>query len=138
MLCVLLAIGTVSGTVMAIKNSKDTVVDVQTGELRVANDVGREVVTVKARGTTFETFWSNENHEEEVVIDPATGEINDDDDASLCVMGLDVMNMWLANAAGTDARLVLHHDDREGSDEDNDVDDHDKDDVNDDDGRRRQ
>jgi hypothetical protein len=55
--CVLLFIGTIAGTVMAIKNGKDTIIDMKTGVMKVNDGTGEEdiVVTVKAQGTTFKT-----------------------------------------------------------------------------------
>jgi hypothetical protein len=64
-LCVLLFSGTITGTIMAIKNSKDTVVDMKTGVMKVNDSNGGvDIVTVKAQGTTFQTNGSVAMHEE--------------------------------------------------------------------------
>jgi hypothetical protein len=68
-LCVVLFIGTIIGTVMAVKNSKDTIVDMKTGVMKV-NDGNNNEVTVKAHGALFQTNGSIE--EEEEYIDPDT------------------------------------------------------------------
>jgi hypothetical protein len=86
-LCVILFIGTVAGTVMAVKNSKDTIVDMKTGVMKVNDGTGVDIVTVKAQGTTFQTTGS-------VVV-------------GHCVSSEDIASMWLANEKGTDARLVI-------------------------------
>jgi len=86
-LCVVLFIGTVAGTVMAVKNSKDTIVDMKTGVMKVNDGTGVDIVTVKAQGTTFQT----------------TGRVV----VGHCVSSEDIASMWLANEKGTDARLVI-------------------------------
>jgi hypothetical protein len=109
-LCVLLFIGTVVGTVIAIKNSKDTVVDTQTGLMKVkdGND-GVDVVTVKAQGMTFQTTGGsvvmNEGTTTNLVV-------------AHCVSAEDVASMWLANEQGTDARLLILEDGQNGDDQD--------------------
>jgi hypothetical protein len=105
--CVLLFIGTIAGTVMAIKNGKDTIVDMKTGVMKVNDGAGEEdiVVTVKAQGTTFKTIASIE--EEVDFIDSETKVTSTVTDTSYCASGEDVARMWLANEQGTDARFVM-------------------------------
>jgi hypothetical protein len=98
-LCVLLFIGTIAGTVIAIKNSKDTVVDTRTGLMKVKDGSdGADVVTVKAQGMTFQTSGGS------VVINEGT---TTNLVVAHCVSAEDVASMWLANEQGTDARLVM-------------------------------
>ena len=123
-LCVLMFIGTIAGTVMAVKNGKDTIVGMKTGVMKV-NDgaVGGEdvVVTVKAQGTTFKTTASFEKEED--IIDSETKETSTVTVTSFCVSGEDVVRMWLANEQGTDARLVMLKEvDDDGTNEDDDTD----------------
>jgi hypothetical protein len=110
-LCVLLFIGTITGTVMAIKNSKDTVVDMKTGVMKVNDGAGGEaVVTVQAQGTTFQTTGNSvEMNEETLTTDPTTGETTTDTQVVIghCVSVEDIANMWLANEQGIDARLII-------------------------------
>jgi hypothetical protein len=122
-LCVFLFIGTIAGTVMAIKNSKDTIVDMKTGVMKVNNGAdGEDVVTVKAQRTTFKTIASFE--EEEDIMDLDTKETSTVAVTSYCVSGEDVARMWLANEQGTDARLVMLEEiDDDGTNEDDDDDD---------------
>jgi hypothetical protein len=103
-LCVLLFIGTIAGTVMAIKNGKDTVVDTRTGLMKVKNGSdGVDVVTVKAQGTTFQTTGSVMTKEETTT----DGETFTKLVVGHCVSSEDIASMWLANEQGTDARLVF-------------------------------
>jgi hypothetical protein len=119
-LCVVLFIGTIIGTVMAVKNSKDTIVDMKTGVMKV-NDGNNNEVTVKAHGALFQTNGSIE--EEEEYIDPDTNITSTLKVKSYCVSAEDVVSMWLANEQGTDARLVILEDfDDAGTDEDDDTD----------------
>jgi hypothetical protein len=111
LLCVLLFMGTVAGTVMAIKNSKDTIVDMKTGVMKVNDGAGggMDIVTVKAQGTTFKTIASFEVDEDIVDLEmnqESTGTVT-----SYCVSGEDVASMWVANEEGSDARLVMVNDD---------------------------
>jgi hypothetical protein len=118
-LCVVLFIGTITGTVMAVKNSKDTIVDMKTGVMKV-NDGNNNEVTVKAHGTLFQTNGSFE--EEEEYIDPDTNITSSVKVKSYCVSAEDVVSMWLANEQGTDARLVVLEDfDDAGTNEDDDT-----------------
>jgi hypothetical protein len=107
-LCVLLFMGTVAGTVMAVKNSKDTIVDMKTGVMKVNGGTGVDIVTVKAQGLTFKTNGSIEGEEE--YIDPDTNITSSVKVKSYCVPAEDVVSMWLANEQGTDARLVILED----------------------------
>jgi len=125
-LCVLLSIGTISGVVMAIKNNKDTTVDLQTGALKVkGGGAGEQAqdVTVKAHGTTFQT--SGTVFIEEKTIDGGTVNNGTADMikevSHYCVSGEDVANMWLANEDGIDARLVINNVDEEDDDNDDDA-----------------
>ena len=105
-LCVLLFIGTVAGTVMAVKNSKDTIVDMKTGVMKVNDGAGGvDIVTVKAQGTTFKTVASIEVEED--IFDSETNETSTGTYTSYCVSGEDVASMWVANEQGSDARLVM-------------------------------
>jgi hypothetical protein len=98
-LCVLLFIGTIAGTVMAVKNSKDTVVDMKTGLMKVKNGAdGVDIVTVKAQGTTFQTTGGSVVMNEGTTTNLVVGH---------CISSEDVASMWLANEQGTDARLVI-------------------------------
>ena len=95
-LCVLLFIGTIAGTVMAVKNSKDTIVDMKTGVMKVNDGAGGvDIVTVKAQGTTFKTVASIEVEED--IFDSETNETSTGTYTSYCVSGEDVASMWLAN-----------------------------------------
>lgn len=101
-LCVLLFIGTITGTVIAVKNSKDTVVDTQTGLMKVKNGSdGADVVTVKAQGSTFQTTGGST-----VMNDGTTTNLV----VAHCVSAEDVASMWLANERGSDARLIIDSD----------------------------
>jgi hypothetical protein len=103
-LCVLLFIGTVAGSVMAVKNSKDTIVDMKTGVMKVKNgDTGVDVVTVQAQGTTFQTNGSVMMNEETTTDGETFTRLN----FGHCVSSEDIASMWLANEKGTDARLVI-------------------------------
>jgi hypothetical protein len=114
-LCVLLFIGTIAGTVMAVKNSKDTIVDMKTGAMKV-NDGNNNEVTVKSRGATFQTSGRIAMNEETTTTDPSTGEITTEMKLVTrhCVSGEDLLQMWSANEQGTDARLLILY---EGSDD---------------------
>jgi hypothetical protein len=106
-LCVLLFIGTIAGTVMAVKNSKDTIVDMKSGVMKVNGGTdGIDIVTVKAQGTTFQTAGSV-MMSEETTTDGATFKKLVD---GRCVSSEDIASMWLANEKGTDARLVIADD----------------------------
>ena len=101
-LCVLLFIGTITGTVIAVKNSKDTIVDTQTGLMKVKNGSdGADVVTVKAQGSTFQTTGGST-----VMNDGTTTNLV----VAHCVSAEDVASMWLANERGSDARLIIDSD----------------------------
>jgi predicted ribosome-associated RNA-binding protein Tma20 len=103
-LCVLLFIGTVAGTVMAVKNSKDTIVDMKTGVMKVKDgNGGVDVVTVKAQGTKFQTTGSVMINEE------TTSDLGTFKNQLVghCISSDDIASMWLANEQGTDARLVV-------------------------------
>jgi len=101
-LCVLLFIGTIVGTVIAIKNSKDTIVDTRTGLMTVKNGSdGTDVVTVKAQGSTFQTTGGST-----VMNDGTTTNLV----VAHCVSAEDVASMWLANEQGSDARLIIDSD----------------------------
>ena len=101
-LCVLLFIGTITGTVIAVKNSKDTVVDTQTGLMKVKDGSdGADVVTVKAQGSTFQTTGGST-----VMNDGTTTNLV----VAHCVSAEDVASMWLANEQGSDARLIIDSD----------------------------
>jgi hypothetical protein len=103
-LCVILFIGTVVGTVMAVKNSKDTIVDMKTGVMKVKDgNGGVDVVTVQAQGTTFQTTGSVMMNEETTT----DGETFTKIFGGHCVSSEDIASMWLANEKGTDARLVI-------------------------------
>jgi hypothetical protein len=103
-LCILLFIGTIAGTVMAIKNGKDTVVDMKTGIMSVNGGNGSvDIVTVKAQGTTFQTTGSVMTNEETTM----DGETFTKLVVVHCVSSEDIASMWLANEQGTDARLVI-------------------------------
>ncbi|MGK3735132.1 MAG: hypothetical protein ACI8RD_007847 [Bacillariaceae sp.] len=102
-LCVLLFIGTIAGTVMAVKNSKDTVVDMKTGVMKVNDGTGVDIVTVKAQGTTFETTGSVMMNEETTTDGATFMKLV----VGHCVSSEDIASMWLANEKGTDARLVI-------------------------------
>ena len=104
-LCVLLFIGTVVGTVVAVRNSKDTIVDMETGVMKV-KDGSDEIVTVQAQGTTFQTTGSVMMNEETTT----DGETFTKIMAGNCVASDDIASMWLANEKGTDARLVITDD----------------------------
>ena len=122
LLCVVLFMGTVAGTVIAIKNSKDTIVDMKTGVMKVNDGAGggMDIVTVKAQGTTFKTIASFEV-EEDIVDSEMNQESTGTTVTSYCVSGEDVASMWVANEEGSDARLVLVNDDgiiNEDDDED--------------------
>jgi hypothetical protein len=106
-LCVILFIGTVVGTVMAVKNSKDTIVDMKTGVMKVKDgNGGVDVVTVQAQGTTFQTTGSVMMNEETTT----DGETFTKIFGGHCVSSEDIASMWLANEKGTDARLVITDD----------------------------
>ena len=103
-LCVLLFIGTVAGTVMAVKNSKDTVVDMKTGVMKVKDGSGGvDIVTVQAQGTTFQTTGSVLMHEETTTDGETFKKVN----VGHCVSSEDIASMWVANEKGSDARLVI-------------------------------
>ncbi|OEU07785.1 hypothetical protein FRACYDRAFT_250811 [Fragilariopsis cylindrus CCMP1102] len=106
LLCVLLFIGTIAGTVMAIKNSKDTIVDMKTGVMKVNDDGagGMDIVTVKAQGTTYKTVASFEVEKD--IVDPKTNETSTGKVTSYCVSGKDVASMWVANGKGSDASRI--------------------------------
>ena len=104
-LCVLLFIGTVVGTVVAVRNSKDTIVDMETGVMKV-KDGSDEIVTVQAQGTTFQTTGSVMMNEETTT----DGETFTKIMVGNCVASDDIASMWLANEKGTDARLVITDD----------------------------
>jgi hypothetical protein len=114
-LCVLLCIGTIAGTVMAVKNSKDTVVDMKTGVMKVnGSNGGVDIVTVKAQGTTFQTTGSVAMNEETTTDGKTYTKLV----VGHCVSSEDMASMWLANEKGTDARLViLEGDNNDGTDE---------------------
>ncbi|OEU06411.1 hypothetical protein FRACYDRAFT_254564 [Fragilariopsis cylindrus CCMP1102] len=104
-LCVLLFIGTVAGTVMAVKNSKDTIVDMKTGVMKVNDGAGGvDIVTVKAQGTTFKTVASIEVEED--IFDSETNETSTGTYTSYCVSAEDVASMWVANEQGSDASRI--------------------------------
>ena len=103
-LCVLLCIGTIAGTVMAVKNSKDTVVDMKTGIMKVnGSNGGNDIVTVKAQGTTFQTTGSVAMNEETTIDGKTFTKLV----VGHCVSVEDIASMWLANEEGSDARLVI-------------------------------
>jgi hypothetical protein len=103
-LCVLLCIGTIAGTVMAVKNSKDTIVDMKSGVMKVNGGTnGIDIVTVKAQGTTFQTAGSVMMHEETTTDGATFMKLV----VGHCVSSEDIASMWLANEKGTDARLVI-------------------------------
>jgi hypothetical protein len=106
-LCVVLFIGTVAGTVMAVKNSKDTIVDMETGVMKVNDGTGVDIVTVKAQGTTFQTTGSVMMNEEITTDGQTFTKLM----FGHCVSSEDIANMWLANEKGTDARLVILEED---------------------------
>jgi hypothetical protein len=106
-LCVVLFIGTVAGTVMAVKNSKDTIVDMETGVMKVNDGTGVDIVTVRAQGTTFETTGSVMMNEEITTDGQTFTKLM----FGHCVSSEDIANMWLANEKGTDARLVILEED---------------------------
>ena len=101
--CVLLSIGTVVGTVMAVKNSKDTIVDMETGVMKVKDGTGDAIVTVQAQGTTFQTTGS-------VMISEET--TTDGETFTKIMVGNcdDIASMWSADEKGTDAPLVITDD----------------------------
>jgi hypothetical protein len=101
-LCVLLFIGTIAGTVMAVKNSKDTIVDMKSGVMKV-NGGTDDIVTVKAQGTTFQTDGSVMMNEETTTDGATFMKLV----VGRCVSSEDIASMWLANEKGTDARLVI-------------------------------
>ena len=103
-LCVLLFIGTIAGTVMAVKNSKDTIVDMKSGVMKVNGGTdGIDIVTVKAQGTTFQTDGSVMMNEETTTDGATFTKLV----VGHCVSIEDIASMWLANEKGTDARLVI-------------------------------
>ncbi|OEU14985.1 hypothetical protein FRACYDRAFT_241107 [Fragilariopsis cylindrus CCMP1102] len=103
-LCVLLCIGTIAGTVMAVKNSKDTIVDMKSGVMKVNGGTdGIDIVTVKAQGTTFQTDGSVMMNEETTTDGATFTKLV----VGRCVSSEDIASMWLANEKGTDARLVI-------------------------------
>jgi len=103
-LCVLLFVGTIAGTVMAVKNSKDTIVDMKSGVMKVNGGTdGIDIVTVKAQGTTFQTAGSVMMNEETTTDGATFMKLV----AGHCVTSADIASMWLANEKGTDARLVI-------------------------------
>jgi hypothetical protein len=109
-LCVSLFIGTITGTVMAIKNSKETIVDKKTGVMKV-NDggTGGNYVSIKAQGTTFQTTGTIEMKEETTTTAPSSGETTTVTNLVTRhgISSEDVAKMWSANEQGTDVRLVI-------------------------------
>jgi hypothetical protein len=101
---------------MAVKNSKDTIVDMKTGVMKVNGGTGVDIVTVKAQGLTFKTNGSIKGEEE--YIDPDTNITSTVKVKSYCVPAEDVVSMWLANEQGTDARLVILEDSDDDTDSD--------------------
>lgn len=105
-LTVVFFIGTVVSLSLVIKNNKDTVLDLETGALKVkgsgsTNDNTIDV-SIKAHGELFESLGSV---------------VGEDGITYYCFGPEHIAGMWRANEYGTDARLLMH-----SNDDDNEID----------------